>query len=219
MGLLIVLLGKGTFLVYYTFPKYSWLITLLSYFCFRLSIGLLVAFMFYQLSSRIPSALNPVGPGNNAKTPPKRPPIGQKKPLESLGSSPPLSRCTSLADETENQSLICRCNFVSHSLLSTIFFVISDSKKQKVSGTFADQSIDQLNDVTAVSGVNLRVRCFAIIFLECQLIALSNGMLAYNYILVWSSKLPLPMVRQNTCYVYLYLYIVQNWLQGTIAKI
>ncbi|KAI8548598.1 hypothetical protein RHMOL_Rhmol07G0285500 [Rhododendron molle] len=74
-----------------------------------------------SLSSRIPSALTPVGPGNNAKTPPKRPPIGQKKPLESLGSSPPLS-----------------------------------SKKQKVSGTFADQSIDQLNDVTAVSGVNLR---------------------------------------------------------------
>ncbi|WRX07627.1 Transcription initiation factor TFIID component TAF4, partial [Theobroma cacao] len=30
------------------------------------------------------------------------------------------------------------------------------SKKQKVSGTFSDQSIDQLNDVTAVSGVNLQ---------------------------------------------------------------
>ncbi|GMI83144.1 TBP-associated factor 4B, TBP-associated factor 4 [Hibiscus trionum] len=30
------------------------------------------------------------------------------------------------------------------------------SKKQKVSGAFADQSIEQLNDVTAVSGVNLR---------------------------------------------------------------
>ncbi|KAF5747990.1 transcription initiation factor TFIID subunit 4b-like [Tripterygium wilfordii] len=30
------------------------------------------------------------------------------------------------------------------------------SKKQKVSGTFADQSIEHLNDVTAVSGVNLR---------------------------------------------------------------
>ncbi|KAF3457213.1 hypothetical protein FNV43_RR01870 [Rhamnella rubrinervis] len=30
------------------------------------------------------------------------------------------------------------------------------SKKQKVSGTFLDQSIDQLKDVTAVSGVNLR---------------------------------------------------------------
>ncbi|KAH7847971.1 hypothetical protein Vadar_032224 [Vaccinium darrowii] len=74
-----------------------------------------------SLSSRIPSTLTPVGPGNNAKTPPKRPSVGQKKPLESLGSSPPLS-----------------------------------SKKQKVSGTFADQSIDQLNDVTAVSGVNLR---------------------------------------------------------------
>ncbi|KAL4199705.1 hypothetical protein AMTRI_Chr03g146230 [Amborella trichopoda] len=30
------------------------------------------------------------------------------------------------------------------------------SKKQKVAGEFADQSIEQLNDVTAVSGVNLR---------------------------------------------------------------
>ncbi|KAK9097201.1 hypothetical protein Sjap_022698 [Stephania japonica] len=30
------------------------------------------------------------------------------------------------------------------------------SKKQKVTGAFLDQSIDQLNDVTAVSGVNLR---------------------------------------------------------------
>ncbi|KAL9229261.1 hypothetical protein vseg_004747 [Gypsophila vaccaria] len=30
------------------------------------------------------------------------------------------------------------------------------SKKQKVSGSFADQSIEHLNDVTAVSGVNLR---------------------------------------------------------------
>ncbi|KAJ8531943.1 hypothetical protein K7X08_011866 [Anisodus acutangulus] len=28
-------------------------------------------------------------------------------------------------------------------------------KKQKVSGAFSDQSIEQLNDVTAVSGVNL----------------------------------------------------------------
>jgi transcription initiation factor TFIID subunit 4 len=30
------------------------------------------------------------------------------------------------------------------------------SKKQKTSGGYHDQSIDQLNDVTAVSGVNLR---------------------------------------------------------------
>ncbi|KAI3792495.1 hypothetical protein L2E82_06375 [Cichorium intybus] len=34
--------------------------------------------------------------------------------------------------------------------------VSSISKKQKVSGAFSDQSIEQLNDVTAVSGVNLR---------------------------------------------------------------
>ncbi|KAK4794487.1 hypothetical protein SAY86_012481 [Trapa natans] len=58
--------------------------------------------------------------GNNSRTPAKKPSVGQKKPLESLGSSPP------------------------------------SSKKQKVSGAFADQSIEQLIDVTAVSGVNLR---------------------------------------------------------------
>ncbi|KAI3758807.1 hypothetical protein L6452_06379 [Arctium lappa] len=56
--------------------------------------------------------------GSNAKTPPKKPSVGQKKPLET-----PVS---------------------------------SLSKKQKVSGAFSDQSIEQLNDVTAVSGVNLR---------------------------------------------------------------
>ncbi|KAK7840565.1 atp-dependent zinc metalloprotease ftsh 10 [Quercus suber] len=54
-------------------------------------------------------------------TPPKKPSIGQKKPLEAHGSLPPLP-----------------------------------SIKQKVSGAFLDQSIEQLNDVTAVSGVNLR---------------------------------------------------------------
>uniref|UniRef100_A0A5B7ACW2 Putative TBP-associated factor 4 isoform 1 n=1 Tax=Davidia involucrata TaxID=16924 RepID=A0A5B7ACW2_DAVIN len=74
-----------------------------------------------SLSTRIPSVASTVGLGSNAKTPPKKPSIGQKKPLEAVGSSQPLS-----------------------------------SKKQKVSGTFSDQSIEQLNDVTAVSGVNLR---------------------------------------------------------------
>ncbi|XP_030466584.1 transcription initiation factor TFIID subunit 4b-like [Syzygium oleosum] len=69
-----------------------------------------------QLGSR--TASTPAG--NNARTP-KKTSVGQKKPLETLGSSPPPS-----------------------------------SKKQKVSGTFADQSIEQLIDVTAVSGVNLR---------------------------------------------------------------
>nr|POF25032.1 transcription initiation factor tfiid subunit 4b [Quercus suber] len=59
--------------------------------------------------------------GINARTPPKKPSIGQKKPLEAHGSLPPLP-----------------------------------SIKQKVSGAFLDQSIEQLNDVTAVSGVNLR---------------------------------------------------------------
>ncbi|GLU17772.1 hypothetical protein SLE2022_341260 [Rubroshorea leprosula] len=71
------------------------------------------------LSSRVSSVTSPAGV--NSRTPPKRPSAGQKKPLEALGSSPPLS-----------------------------------SKKQKVSGAFSDQSIEQLNDVTAVSGVNLR---------------------------------------------------------------
>ncbi|KEH35795.1 transcription initiation factor [Medicago truncatula] len=54
-----------------------------------------------------------------SKTPLKKPPLGQKKPLEALGSSPP-----------------------------------PPSKKQKVSSL--EPSIDQLNDVTAVSGVDLR---------------------------------------------------------------
>ncbi|GFY86013.1 TBP-associated factor 4 [Actinidia rufa] len=75
-----------------------------------------------SLNSQIPSATFPVGPGNNAKTPQKKPSIGQKKLLESLGSSPPLS-----------------------------------SKKQKVTGALSDQSIEQLNDVAAVSGVNIRL--------------------------------------------------------------
>ncbi|CAH8278569.1 unnamed protein product [Arabidopsis lyrata] len=59
--------------------------------------------------------------GVNARMPPKKPSVGQKKPLETLGSSPP-----------------------------------PPSKKQKVAGNSMDQSIEQLNDVTAVSGVNLR---------------------------------------------------------------
>ncbi|KAG5629608.1 hypothetical protein H5410_001325 [Solanum commersonii] len=73
------------------------------------------------LSSRTLSVTSPLGPGNNGKTPVKKPSIGQKKPLDVLGSSPPPL-----------------------------------GKKQKVSGGFLDQSIEQLNDVTAVSGVNLR---------------------------------------------------------------
>ncbi|KAG2262111.1 hypothetical protein Bca4012_013233 [Brassica carinata] len=59
--------------------------------------------------------------GFNARMPPKKPTVGQKKPLETLGSPPP-----------------------------------PPSKKQKVVPNSMDQSIEQLNDVTAVSGVNLR---------------------------------------------------------------
>ncbi|KAK4342517.1 hypothetical protein RND71_038333 [Anisodus tanguticus] len=39
--------------------------------------------------------------------------------------------------------------------LSCFYRGIVHRKKQKVSGAFSDQSIEQLNDVTAVSGVNL----------------------------------------------------------------
>ncbi|KAH0455063.1 hypothetical protein IEQ34_016987 [Dendrobium chrysotoxum] len=59
--------------------------------------------------------------GTSIKFPPKKPPIGKKKTLETSGNSQPQA-----------------------------------SKKQKTSGAFLDQSIEQLNDVTAVSGVNLR---------------------------------------------------------------
>ncbi|XWS24138.1 hypothetical protein CRYUN_Cryun28dG0074800 [Craigia yunnanensis] len=88
-------------------------------------IGFSTASITTQMDSNVPlGSRNPSVPapaGVNAKTPQKKPSVGQKKPLEALGSPPPLS-----------------------------------SKKQKVSGTFSDQSIEQLNDVTAVSGVNLR---------------------------------------------------------------
>ncbi|WJX75470.1 hypothetical protein P8452_58999 [Trifolium repens] len=70
-----------------------------------------------SLSSQIPVSTS----GIMSKTPPKKTPLGQKKPHEALGSSPP-----------------------------------PPSKKQKVSGSSLEQSIDQLNDVTAVSGVDLR---------------------------------------------------------------
>lgn len=46
--------------------------------------------------------------------------------------------------------------FISNTVSSNLS-TASSSKKQKVSGAFLDQSIEQLNDVTAVSGVNLRV--------------------------------------------------------------
>ncbi|XP_072978785.1 transcription initiation factor TFIID subunit 4b isoform X1 [Typha angustifolia] len=71
-----------------------------------------------QISSTMPTPLA----GSTMKTPQKKPSVGQKKPFEALGTSPP----------------------------------VSSNKKQKTSGAFPDQSIEQLNDVTAVSGVNLR---------------------------------------------------------------
>ncbi|XP_010939118.1 transcription initiation factor TFIID subunit 4b isoform X4 [Elaeis guineensis] len=74
-----------------------------------------------QMQSQISSATPPLQGGPTTRTPQKKPPAGQKKPHEALGTSPPMS-----------------------------------SKKQKTTGAFLDQSIEQLNDVTAVSGVNLR---------------------------------------------------------------
>ncbi|PIA54577.1 hypothetical protein AQUCO_00900858v1 [Aquilegia coerulea] len=71
--------------------------------------------------TQVPSTTASLGPGNNIKTPPKKPIIGQKKPLDAVGAPSSLA-----------------------------------SKKQKVSGAFLDQSIEQLNDVTTVSGVDLR---------------------------------------------------------------
>ncbi|XP_010277095.1 PREDICTED: transcription initiation factor TFIID subunit 4b isoform X2 [Nelumbo nucifera] len=84
-------------------------------------LGTMPAQLESMMRTQIPSAATPVGAGLSAKTPLKKPSVGQKKPLEALGTSVP-----------------------------------SSSKKQKVSGAFLDQSIEQLNDVTAVSGVNLR---------------------------------------------------------------
>ncbi|XP_022937987.1 transcription initiation factor TFIID subunit 4b-like [Cucurbita moschata] len=69
------------------------------------------------LCSQVPSAATP---GMQNRAPQIKVVVGQKKPLETLGSSPPLP-----------------------------------SKKQKLSGAFSDQSIEQLNDVTVVSGVNI----------------------------------------------------------------
>ncbi|KAL5542641.1 hypothetical protein UlMin_010351, partial [Ulmus minor] len=59
--------------------------------------------------------------GTNNKTPLKKAALGQKKPLEAIGSS-----------------------------------TLPSSKKQKVSGNILDQSIEQLDDVTSVSRVNLK---------------------------------------------------------------
>ncbi|XP_052119386.1 transcription initiation factor TFIID subunit 4b isoform X2 [Arachis duranensis] len=72
-----------------------------------------------SLSTQVPSNTS----GITVRAPVKKPSVGQKKPLEALGSSPPPP----------------------------------PSKKQKGSGGGSvEQSIDQLNDVTAVSGVDLR---------------------------------------------------------------
>jgi len=97
-----------------------------------------------------------------AKTP-QRKASGQKKPLEALGSSPPPSGTYNAFSWLRISIQFTLC-FISDCL----YFA---SKKQKTSGGFHEQSIDQLNDVTAVSGVNLRVHeflCFRYIYLLCD---------------------------------------------------
>ncbi|OVA17085.1 RST domain of plant C-terminal [Macleaya cordata] len=79
----------------------------------------------FQIHSQVPSTTTPLGAGTNVKTPPKKPSIGEKKPLDALGAP------SSVADD--------------------LF------KTQKLFGAFLDQSIGQLNDVTAVNGVNIKV--------------------------------------------------------------
>lgn len=57
-------------------------------------------------------------------------------------------------------------------------FLYCASKKQKGSGGFHDQSIDQLNDVTAVSGVNLRVyilRFFNVLLFFCVALCIPSS--------------------------------------------
>ena len=51
--------------------------------------NILFASICYQAGSRISSVASPAGV--NARTPPKKPSVGQKKPFEALGSSPPAS--------------------------------------------------------------------------------------------------------------------------------
>ncbi|XVE77199.1 hypothetical protein DITRI_Ditri13aG0042300 [Diplodiscus trichospermus] len=71
------------------------------------------------LSTQNLSVTSPAGV--DARTPQRKPSVGQMKTLEALGASPPLP-----------------------------------SKKRKVSRALSEQSIRQLNDVTAVSGVNIQ---------------------------------------------------------------
>lgn len=79
--------------------------------CFSLLL-LFFHFLLHQLSSRTTSVTSLLGPGNSGKTPVKKPSIGQKKPLDTLGSSPPPSGYTVLSTSTamfcwNNVSLLC----------------------------------------------------------------------------------------------------------------
>lgn len=147
--------------------------------------NLLLVSAIYQLGTRIPSAASPAV--INARTPPKKPSIGQKKPLEAHGSSPPLPRWYYfvLLYYSLGWLSIVSMWFCSSSTLPFVKLFVyekfngySYSKKQKVSGAYSDQSIEQLNDVTAVSGVNLRV-CYSAIFSSAlyNLIKLNNSLL------------------------------------------
>lgn len=121
-----------------------------------------IVFSLFWLYCQVQSSVQ-APPAAVSKTP-QRKASGQKKPLEALGSSPPPSRYV--------QCLFSVKSFNSNYFLSLIL-LCSVSKKQKTSGGFHEQSIDQLNDVTAVSGVNLRVHdllCFCCIYLVCDAI-------------------------------------------------
>ncbi|KAK9066052.1 hypothetical protein SSX86_015454 [Deinandra increscens subsp. villosa] len=93
----------------------------------------------------------------------------QEGTIEMMSSRPGFSTSTSVTAQLERQnvpagssSLAVRGNTKSSQKTPTVSqkkqseALVSSLRKQKVSGALSDQSIEQLNDVTAVSGVNLR---------------------------------------------------------------
>lgn len=82
--------------------------------------NLLLASAIQQLGTQIPSTASSAG--INARTPPKKPSIGQKKPLEAHGSSPPLPRCItfSVLLQLEDDYQWFQCDFVH---FTTTFFM------------------------------------------------------------------------------------------------
>ncbi|GKU87767.1 hypothetical protein SLEP1_g2111 [Rubroshorea leprosula] len=85
----------------------------------------------------------------NVSISPKKPSVGRKKPLQTPGSSPPLSRIILFIFPVDLRKH--HRHVISH-IINAIF----NRKKQKVSDSFLDESIEGLNDVTAVTGIDLR---------------------------------------------------------------